>query len=214
MVLLNALYFNAPWEEKFDPAYTSKADFRGVSKTSKVDMMSRKGRYNYVEFQGCQMIELPYLGSSCSMFVVLPPEGMKIDGFLPYVNENTYKQAMGMMAPAEVKFKMPKVKMETELLLNDVLMGMGVRTAFTGAADFRGISESGPLAVSQVKQKCYVDISESGTEAAAVTSVMVRLTSVRPEIDLKVMTVDRPYVFFIADKESDNILFAGKIVNL
>ena len=214
MVILNALYFNAPWEEKFDPAYTSKADFRGVSKTSKVDMMSRKGRYNYVEYQGCQMIELPYLGSSCSMFVVLPPEGMKIDGFLPYVNENTYKQAMGMMAPAEVKFKMPKVKMETELLLNDVLMGMGVRTAFTGAADFRGISESGPLAVSQVKQKCYVDISESGTEAAAVTSVMVRLTSVRPEIDLKVMTVDRPYVFFIADKESDNILFAGKIVNL
>lgn len=214
MVILNALYFNAPWEEKFDPAYTAKADFRGVSKTSKVDMMSRKGRYNYVEFQGCQMIELPYLGSSCSMFVVLPPEGMKIDGFLPYVNENTYKQAMGMMAPAEVKFKMPKVKMETELLLNDVLMGMGVRTAFTGAADFRGISESGPLAVSQVKQKCYVDISESGTEAAAVTSVMVRLTSVRPEIDIKVMTVDRPYVFFIADKESDNILFAGKIVNL
>jgi serine protease inhibitor len=43
---------------------------------------------------------------------------------------------------------------------------------------------------------------------------MVRLTSVRPEIDLKVMTVDRPYLFFIADKESDNILFAGKIVNL
>lgn len=214
MVILNALYFNAPWEEKFDPAYTSKADFRGVSKTSKVDMMSRKGRYNYVEYQGCQMIELPYLGSSWSMFVVLPPEGMKIDGFLPYVNENTYKQAMGVMAPAEVKFKMPKVKMETELLLNDVLMGMGVRTAFTGAADFKGISESGSLAVSQVKQKCYVDISESGTEAAAVTSVMVRLTSVRPEIDLKVMTVDRPYVFFIADKESDNILFAGKIVNL
>lgn len=214
MVILNALYFNAPWEEKFDPAYTSKTDFRGVSRTSKVDMMSRKGRYNYVEYQGCQMIELPYLGSSYSMFVVLPPEGMKIDGFLPYVNENTYKQAMGMMAPAEVKFKMPKVKMETELLLNDVLMGMGVRTAFTGAADFRGISESGPLAVSQVKQKCYVDISESGTEAAAVTSVMVRLTSVRPEIDIKVMTVDRPYVFFIADKESDDILFAGKIVNL
>ena len=214
MVILNALYFNAPWEEKFDPAYTVEADFRGVSKTSRVDMMSRKGRYSYAEFQGCQMIELPYLGSNYSMFVVLPPEGMKIDGFLPYVNETTYKQAMGMMAPAEVKFKMPKVKMETELLLNDVLMGMGVRTAFTGAADFRGIAETGPLAVSQVKQKCYVDISESGTEAAAVTSVMVRLTSVRPEIDLKVMTVDRPYVFFIADKESENILFAGKIVNL
>ena len=100
------------------------------------------------------------------------------------------------------------------MLLNDALMGMGVRTAFTGAADFKGISEMGPLVLSQVKQKCYIDIAESGTEAAAVTSVMVRLTSVRPQMDVKTMTVDRPYVFFIADKDIDNILFAGKIVNL
>ena len=214
MFILNALYFNAPWEEKFDPSLTAKAEFRGVSATRQVDMMARKGRYNYTEFQGCQMIELPYLGSSYSMFVVLPPENMKIESMLPYVNENVYKQALSMLAPSEVRFKMPKVKMETEMILNDVLMGMGVRTAFTGTADFKGISETGPLAVSQVKQKCYIDIAESGTEAAAVTSIGVRLTSVRPEIDLKVMTVDRPYVFFIADKESDDVLFAGKIVNL
>ena len=214
MFILNALYFNAPWEDKFDPALTAKADFRGVSGIRQVDMMARKGRYNYTEFQGCQMIELPYLGSSYSMFVVLPPENMKIESMLPYVNENVYKQALGMLTPSEVRFKMPKVKMETEMILNDVLMGMGVRTAFTGAADFKGIAETGPLVVSQVKQKCYIDIAESGTEAAAVTSIGVRLTSVRPEVNLKVMTVDRPYVFFIADKESDDILFAGKIVNL
>ncbi len=214
MVLLNALYFNAPWEERFDSGLTAKADFYGLTGTRQVDMMYRKGRYNYAEYQGCQMIELPYLGSSYSMFVVLPPEGMKIESFLPYVNENVYDEAMKMLAPVEVKFRMPKVKMETEMLLNDVLMNMGVKTAFTGAADFKGIAETGPLAVSQVKQKCYVDIAETGTEAAAVTSVQVRLTSVRPEFDAKTMTVNRPYVFFIADKETDNILFAGKIVNL
>ena len=68
--------------------------------------------------------------------------------------------------------------------------------------------------MSQVKQKCYMDITESGTEAAAVTSVTVRMTSIRPVVDLKTMTVDRPYVFFIADRENSDILFAGKIVNL
>ena len=93
-------------------------------------------------------------------------------------------------------------------------MDMGVKTAFSGAADFKGIAETGPLSVSQVKQKCYIDITESGTEAAAVTSITVKLTSVRPEIDVKTMTVDRPYVFFIADRENSDILFAGKIVNL
>ena len=214
MVLLNALYFNAPWQDKFDASLTSKADFRGQAGTTKVDMMYRKGTYNYVEYQGCQMIELPYLGSSYSMFVVLPPAGMKIDDVLPYVNETVYDEAMNMLAPAEVKFSMPKAKLETELLLNDVLMDMGVKTAFSGAADFKGIAETGPLSVSQVKQKCYIDITESGTEAAAVTSITVKLTSVRPEIDVKTMTVDRPYVFFIADRENSDILFAGKIVNL
>ena len=213
MVLINALYFNAPWEEKFDPSLTSKMDFNGVKSVKEVDMMYRKGRYNYAEFQGCQMIELPYLGSTYSMFIVLPPEGMNINDVLPYVNENVYNEAMAMLAPVEVKFRMPKMKLETEMILNDVLQNMGVKQAF-GNADFKGISEMGPLSVSQVKQKCYIDVAETGTEAAAVTSVMVRMTAVRPEIDVKTMTVDRPYVFLIADRENSDILFAGKIVNL
>lgn len=213
MVLINALYFNAPWEEKFDPSLTTKMDFNGVKSVKEVDMMYRKGRYNYAEFQGCQMIELPYLGSTYSMYVVLPPAGMNVSDLIPYVNENIYNEAMNMLAPVEVKFRMPKLKLETEMVLNDVLQNMGVKEAFADA-DFKGISEMGPLVVSQVKQKCYIDVAETGTEAAAVTSVMVRMTSVRPEIDVKVMTVDRPYVFFIADRENSDILFAGKIVNL
>lgn len=213
MVLINALYFNAPWEEKFDPSLTSKMDFNGVKSVKEVDMMYRKGRYNYAEFQGCQMIELPYLGSTYSMFIVLPPEGVNINDLLPYVNENVYNEAMAMLAPVEVKFRMPKMKLETEMILNDVLQNMGVKQAF-GNADFKGISEMGPLAVSQVKQKCYIDVAETGTEAAAVTSVMVRLTAVNPDIVVKTMTLDRPYVFVIADRENSDILFAGKIVNL
>ena len=214
MVLLNALYFNAPWQDEFDASLTSKADFRGQSGTTKVDMMHRKGMYNYAEYQGCQMIELPYRGGVYSMFVVLPPSGMRIDDVLPYVNEGIYKEAMNMLSPSQVRFSMPKLKLETELLLNDVLGNMGVRTAFGAAADFKGIAQTGPLAVSQVKQKCYIDITESGTEAAAVTSITVRMTSLRPETEVKTMTVDRPYVFFIADRDNSDILFAGKIVNL
>jgi serpin B len=67
--------------------------------------------------------------------------------------------------------------------------------------------------IDQVKQKCYIDVSEKGTEAAAVTSVGIRLTAARPE-NVVTMTVDRPYMFFIADREDDNMLFAGRIVNL
>lgn len=214
MVLVNALYFNAPWEDEFSPSLTKEADFHGVTKKSKVQMMSRSARMNYAEYYGCQMVELPYSGGRYSMIVILPPAGMDADAMMQYVGESIYDTAMGMFQPRQVRFKMPKAKIETSLILNQALKNMGIKSAFTPAADFKGIAAMGPLVLDQVKQKCYIDISEKGTEAAAVTSAQIRLTSARPEAEPVEMTVNRPYLFIITDKTNDNILFAGKIVNL
>lgn len=214
MVLVNALYFNAPWEDEFSPSLTKEADFHGVTKNSKVQMMSRSARMNYAEYYGCQMVELPYSGGRYSMIVILPPAGMDADAMMQYVGESIYDTAMGMFRPRQVRFKMPKAKIETSLILNQALKNMGIKSAFTPAADFKGIAAMGPLVLDQVKQKCYIDISEKGTEAAAVTSAQIRLTSARPEAEPVEMTVNRPYLFIITDKTNDNILFAGKIVNL
>ena len=214
VVLVTALYFNAPWEDEFSPSLTKEADFHGVTKNSKVQMMSRSARMNYAEYYGCQMVELPYAGGRYSMIVILPPAGMDADAMMQYIGESIYDMAMGMFQPRQVRFKMPKAKIETSLILNQALKNMGVRSAFTSAADFKGIAAMGPLVLDQVKQKCYIDISEKGTEAAAVTSAQIRLTSARPEAEPVEMTVDRPYLFIITDKTNDNILFAGKIVNL
>lgn len=214
MVLANALYFRAPWLDQFNEKATREAVFHGVGGDQDIMMMSRNGRYNYAEYQGCQMIELPYEGGRYSMYVVLPPKGMDIESVIPYVNESSYSSALKMMAPAKVNFRLPRMRLETSLTLNNTLKKMGVQTAFTSAADFKGITAMGPLVLDTVAQKCYIDVTESGTEAAAVTVAVMALTSVRPEAEPKTMTVDRPFLFFIADKESDNILFAGKIVNL
>ena len=214
MVLVNALYFNAPWEDEFSPSLTKEAAFHGVTKNSKVQMMNRSARMNYAEYYGCQMVELPYAGGRYSMIVILPPAGMDADAMMQYVGESIYDMAMGMFQPRQVRFKMPKAKIETSLILNQALKNMGIKSAFTTAADFKGIAAMGPLVLDQVKQKCYIDISEKGTEAAAVTSAQIRLTSARPEAEPVEMTVDRPYLFIITDKTNGNILFAGKIVNL
>lgn len=214
MVLADALYFNAPWENAFDPDLTYDDVFHGLNKDSDVRMMFRKGMYDYVEYQGCQIIRLPYAGDRYSMYVALPPAGMTPGSVLPYVGESLFKMALGMLKPAEVKFSMPKVRLETSMNLNGSLEKMGVRTAFSSAADFDGISVSGPLMVNEVAQKCYIDITEQGTEAAAVTTATIALTSLRPAENQKVMKVDRPYLFFIADMENENILFAGNISNL
>ena len=109
--------------------------------------------------------------------------------------------------------RFPKAKLETSIVLNKTLNSMGIKTAFTSAADFKAIAEMGPLVLDQVKQKCFVEISEKGTEAAAVTVAQVKLTSVRPT-SYVTMTVNRPYLFFIVDTQNSNIMFAGRVMNL
>lgn len=213
MVLANALYFNAPWLNPFDSNLTSKVEFNGSKGKTKVDMMTRKGYMNYAEFQGCQLVELPYEGGRYSMYVLLPAEGMDINDAVKYLSEDVYNEAIKALEPKEVLLRMPKAKIETSLLLNQTMQSMGVKSAFTSAANFKGISEMGPLVLDQVKQKCYVDISENGTEAAAVTVAQIRLTSARPSSYITV-NVDRPYFFLIVDTQNSNVMFAGRVMNL
>ena len=213
MVLANALYFNAPWLNPFDENLTAEAVFNGSQNKSEVDMMARKGYMNYAEYQGCQFVELPYEGGRYSMFVLLPPTGVEINDVVRYLSEDAYNAAMQALSPKEVLLRMPKAKLETSLLLNETLNSMGIKSAFTSAANFKGIAEMGPLVLDQVKQKCYVDISEKGTEAAAVTVAQVRMTSVRPS-SYVTMTVNRPYLFFIVDTKNSNVMFAGRVMNL
>ena len=214
MVLVNALYFNAPWETEFDPRLTSDQIFHGKSGDSKVKMMRSEAQFPYAESNGFQIICLPYLGAGYAMYVVLPPEKADIDRLIADMDQQAYRSGVDMLSHRKVRLFMPRFKAETSMLLNKTLQNMGIRTAFTSAADFSGIAEMGPLVLDQVKQKCYVDVSEKGTEAAAVTSVQISLTAARPVEKIPVMRVDRPFLFVIADNENRNILFAGKIVNL
>lgn len=211
MILVNALYFNAPWYDEFDPEHTEDAVFHGKSGDVTVPMMFRRGQYNYIGYQGCKLIEIPYAAGDYSMYILLPPPGMSPDDVIPHISEYALNSVIKLMAPKEVVLRMPKFTLETEMLLNEPLQKMGLESAFSAAANFKGISAMGPLSLSVVKQKCYIDVSERGTEAAAVTSAQVRMTAVRAPQEF---TVDRPFIYIIASDEGKNILFAGKTVNL
>lgn len=211
MVLVNALYFNAPWAAAFDETAVNEAVFHGRSGDTSVRMMARRATFNYAEYQGARMIEIPYAGGSYAMYIILPPAGMSPESILPYISESLYRSAMSMLQPKEVALNMPQFRMETSLVLNNTLERMGVTTAFSSAADFKGISVMGPLRLDVIKQKCYIDVNTKGTEAAAVTGAQIRMTSVRPVVS---MNVDRPFLFVIADVENKMPLFAGKIVNI
>ncbi len=212
MILANALYFKAPWEKPFNPSATADAVFHGSKGDSGIPFMNGTLNCGYVEYAGNTLVSIPYEGGRYSMYILLPSEDLGVNGVVSYMTESSLDGVMSHVKNTRVKLSMPKFKVESEMSLVKALEAMGVRTAFNSAADLSGIAR-GPLSVSDVYQKAVVEVDEKGSEAAAVTTVTVGLTSARIDA-VPSVTVDRPFLYMIADLEADRILFAGRIMNL
>jgi len=110
----------------------------------------------------------------------------------------------------KVEVFLPRFKVTSGMVLNDALQSLGMREAFTGSADFTGMSARGGLFISEVVHKAYVDVNEKGTEAAAATGVaMVRSSPAKP-ISFR---ADRPFFFLIRHNATKSLLFMGRVMN-
>ena len=212
-ILLNALYFKAPWAEEFEKSDTRKETFHGAEGDRQVDFMHKTTRgYGYAGFEGWQVASLPYKNGRYAMLVALPPQDAELNA-LTWDVDLFDKVLDAGQGGVRVALSLPKFKIETTLVMNDLLSAMGAAPIFTDAADFSRMSAM-PLAVSQILQKCFIEVGEEGTEAAAVTGAFMRLTSVaRPEPPVE-MRVDRPFLFAIYDTTTKLILFEGRIANI
>lgn len=216
MYLINAMYFKGTWTYQFDKSKTTEAPFHlpdGTTRTAR--LMQLRGTLPYVETPLYQAVELPYGDSLFSMIVVLPKPGQPVETFVNELTEDSWSALRdGLRAQLGTVF-MPKFKLEFEKALNDALKALGMGIAFDpDSADFRRISrqvyEIGErLFITEVKHKTFVQVDEEGTEAAAVTSVEIGITSLPSEF---MMRVDRPFFFVITERHSGTLLFLGKIV--
>lgn len=173
-------------------------------------MMQQEGVFRYFGTDEFQAIDLPYGDEKFSMTILLPNEQTVLDSLIDQFNKENWAGWMTSFSEAKGMLMLPKFKIEYEILLKDVLTNMGMGIAFSDYADFTGINENGGLLISEVIHKTFVEVDEEGTEAAAVTAVVVGATSVDPTGF--VMRVDRPFVFVIRENHSGTLLFMGKIV--
>lgn len=157
------------------------------------------------------VLELPYGDGSFVMDIFLPAEGTSAEEFVSGLDSEALSTLTGLLQTDRIKVSIPKFKAEYETSLIATLQRLGMRTAFTPAADFSGIARE-PLMISEVKQKTFIEVNEEGSEAAAVTSVGIMRTSLAPDpFEFK---ADRPFVFLIRGRESGPVLFMGIVRNL
>jgi serpin B len=210
MFLINAIYFKGSWREKFDPAQTQDAQFRGVAGNQPMKLMHRHGKVSSLYTPDFAAVDLPYGNSAYSMTVVLPHEGKSIDAVAASLRAADWTTWMSQLHEGELDVYLPRFKLEWQRMLIPDLQALGIRDAFLDGADFTRMSPRGrELYISVVKQKTYVDVNEEGTEAAAVTNVGISLTSAPVPF-----RVDRPFVFVIRERLTGTIVFMGKIVRM
>lgn len=209
-VLANAIYFDAKWSSEFKPKDTHDATFTHADGSeSQVKMLSQFGSEMYGEFDDYQALRKPYGKGRFAMTIVLPAEGKDASVITPLLESEAWKTLQDSLQQKSGSFEMPKLEIEWDKSLKQTLMSMGMTQAF-GGADFSGIASN--LFISDVLHKTFLKIDEEGTEAAAVTAIMLEKSAAphRPD-DPFSMICDRPYFIAITDTQTGAILFAGMI---
>ncbi len=214
LVLTNAIYFKGRWENQFPQGNTREEEFMVTpEKKVKVPMMSiREKRFNYLENDELQLVELPYAGQEISMLVLLPKKDLKsLEPGLTAEKLNEYKK---QLRSEKIDIYLPKFKFETRYMMGGkkgILGRMGMPTAFSPVeADFSGINGWRDFYLSEVVHQAFVEVNEEGTEAAAATGLVVGVTMVVKKL---IFRADHPFIFIIQDRATGNILFMGRVVD-
>ncbi|XP_023285821.1 alpha-1-antitrypsin homolog [Seriola lalandi dorsalis] len=209
MVLINYVYFKAQWAKRFNQEFTDEEDFH-VDNTTKVrvDMMTRTGDYKIYRDDRNQatVITVPYKGNA-SMMIVLPDEG-KMMTVERHISKDSIKHWQASVSMAYVNLRLAKFSISVDASLDDTLKAMGITDAYEDRADFSGVSETAMLKVTKASHKAALSVTEVGTEAAATTFTELMFFSLPQTV-----RIDRPFLVFILENSTGNILFMGKINN-
>ncbi|HMB89207.1 MAG TPA: serpin family protein [Rhodothermales bacterium] len=212
MYLINATYFKGDWRTQFDEDDTQDDVFRKADGTTvPVSMMNMaEMSFPMLQTERFQAIDLPYGDSLFSMTILLPNEPYNLDDIAQDLTAENWTAWTSQLAPQKLSLlQMPKFKLAYKKSLAETLGAMGMDIAFDEArADFSRINPNAHLFISEVKHKTFVEVDEEGTEAAAVTSVVVDVTSIRP-----MLRIDRPFLFAIREQATGTILFLGKMID-
>ncbi|XP_069814211.1 serpin B4-like [Dendropsophus ebraccatus] len=213
LVLVNAVYFKGQWKKKFKEENTRNAPFF-LTKDSEISvpMMSQREKFNFgiIEEIDAQIIELPYGTGDLCMFIVLPNE---IDGLQKVEEQITSESLMEwtnskFLTSTKLHVQIPRFKIELSYNLAQYLTNMGMVDAFSQQkANLSGISNIG-LYVSQVVHKCFIDVNEEGTEAAAATGAVIIPKSL---LQPNTFIVNHPFLCFIKHIATDTIIFHVKV---
>jgi serpin B len=220
VILMNALYFKGNWSTEFIKSETKPLPFH-LSETESIQVptMFSEIQAKVVDTESFTAVEIPYGRKNFTMVVLIPNTQLNDDHTLHQAMNLTPESWISLTANLNaqenwqtVGLFLPKFKFSYETLLNQALNQLGMTDAFDASrADLSDLSDDLNLYVSFVKQNTFIETNEEGTEAAAVTSIGIEVTST--PIGPRIIRADRPFLFGIREQTSNTLLFMGQVLN-
>ena len=214
MYILNAIVFDAEWEEIYNEENIMKGEFTNYEGVlQNVDFMTSEER-SYLDDGNATGFIKPYLGGSYSFVAVLPNEGIGLDEYIGSMSGNHFLDMIDNAEFSLVTGTMPKFSYDYTIQMNDALKSLGMPIAFSPSeADFSRLGESsrGNIFIGEVLHKTFIAVDERGTKAGAVTKVEMRDESY---VETKVVKLDRPFMYAIIDNSTNLPVFVGTVVDI
>ena len=175
-------------------------------------MMHQEHEFNYTETDDCQALRLPYGNNAYHMTILLPKEGKTINDLLKTLTTSTW-QRYQQMGHAIVDVKLPRFESQSDLGLIGIMSELGMPRAFDPyLAEFPNFCNV-PTYIGLMKQVAKIKLNEEGTEAAAITVIGMKNTSVAPSEPQHVkFFATRPFLYVISEQSTGAIFFIGQFM--
>ncbi|KAI3367737.1 hypothetical protein L3Q82_026575 [Scortum barcoo] len=210
LMLINTIFFQGAWEKPFNSNLTENAPFY-IDNYSVVDvpMMFKEDKFYTMEdvLLGAKVLKLPYQ-EGVSMLILLPNKGTDYNVIDDEISAEKFLSWISRLYKTKLEVNMPKFKMEQSYSLHNLLPDMGMASVFSNAANLTKLSKEEGLKVSEVLHKAVIEVDETGTTAAAATTV-----GITPYSLPRTFTVNRPFFFFIYHEDTHCLLFMGRVID-
>ena len=210
-LLVNAICFDADWEEPYKEHQIREDIFYGTKGEEQVEFM-QSILDGYISDDHMTGFCKDYNGGRYYFAAMLPETGMSPEEYLRTADAGALMKLVEN-AGGDVYAILPKFEMSGEYELIDALKAMGVKKAFDPGADFTKMTDrEAELYITDVLQKTYIKVDETGTEASAVTVVIEDENCMEME-PMPEVILDRPFAYMIFDRETEMPLFIGVMNN-
>jgi serine protease inhibitor len=220
LVLCDTIYFKGKWLNQFKKKDTQPSPFQVTTNESvTVPMMWQSAHFKHAmtEDYSVEMLELPYSGQDLSMVILLSGQYMPdaehndvhdLEQKLTPENLRAWLKMLDEKNPHKTSVRLPRFRTASSFNLADELKSLGMASAFSDAADFSGMDGTKNLCLSDVFHQAFVEVNETGTEAAAMTFALAKTKGMDDRFN-----VDHPFIFLIRDNGSGSFLFLGRIID-